>query len=115
MKTPVSSNFSRWLALTFALHAAAIGYGAIDSPTPAPAQSAVAPAASTLATQETPVAKTADGMLSGKIEDGVMVFRGVPFAAPPVGDLRWREPLGLGASISTMDHRSREKERLWSR
>ena len=25
--------------------------------------------------------------------EGIAVFRGVPFAAPPVGDLRWRAPL----------------------
>lgn len=28
----------------------------------------------------------------GTVEQGVTVFRGVPFAAPPVGDLRWRAP-----------------------
>ena len=32
------------------------------------------------------------GMLQGTLEDGLTVFRGIPFAAPPVGDLRWRAP-----------------------
>ena len=36
--------------------------------------------------------KTANGTLEGVDESGVRAFKGVPFAAPPVGDLRWREP-----------------------
>ncbi|GAA0529532.1 carboxylesterase family protein [Rhizomicrobium palustre] len=32
------------------------------------------------------------GQLEGTIEDGLSVYRGIPFAAPPVGDLRWRAP-----------------------
>lgn len=32
------------------------------------------------------------GLLEGTEEDGLHVFRGIPFAAPPVGELRWREP-----------------------
>ena len=32
------------------------------------------------------------GTLSGSIENGVRVFRGVPYAAAPIGDLRWRAP-----------------------
>jgi len=37
-------------------------------------------------------AKVEQGQLKGTIEDGLTVYRGVPFAAPPVGDLRWRAP-----------------------
>ncbi len=35
------------------------------------------------------------GLVSGvelDSESGLKVFRGIPFAAPPVGDLRWRPP-----------------------
>ncbi|HST08125.1 MAG TPA: carboxylesterase family protein [Gemmatimonadaceae bacterium] len=32
------------------------------------------------------------GTLEGLDTAGVMVFRGVPYAAPPVGDLRWKPP-----------------------
>lgn len=37
---------------------------------------------------------TASGLLRGKVSDdgAVDVFQGVPYAAPPVGELRWRAP-----------------------
>jgi para-nitrobenzyl esterase len=36
--------------------------------------------------------KVEQGIVEGTIEDGLRVFKGVPFAAPPVGDLRWKAP-----------------------
>ena len=36
--------------------------------------------------------KVEQGTLQGTTENGLTVYRGIPFAAPPVGDLRWRAP-----------------------
>lgn len=36
--------------------------------------------------------KVEGGLLQGTAEDGLQVYRGIPYAAPPVGDLRWRPP-----------------------
>src|SRR5690625_3704292 len=32
------------------------------------------------------------GVLQGKTEGNLTVFKGVPFAKPPVGELRWKAP-----------------------
>jgi para-nitrobenzyl esterase len=44
-----------------------------------------------IAQQPAPV-KVEEGLLQGTSEDGLTIYRGIPFAAPPVGDLRWRAP-----------------------
>ncbi|MCW3806962.1 carboxylesterase/lipase family protein [Plebeiibacterium marinum] len=40
--------------------------------------------------------KVQEGILQGVEEDGLTVFKGVPFAATPVGDLRWKAPQPAG-------------------
>ncbi|RPH92763.1 MAG: hypothetical protein EHM68_16705, partial [Lysobacterales bacterium] len=39
----------------------------------------------------------AQGSLRGSAEGSLHVFRGIPFAAPPVGEQRWRPPLPAAA------------------
>ena len=36
--------------------------------------------------------KVESGLVQGVVVDGLTVYKGIPFAAPPVGDLRWRPP-----------------------
>ena len=35
---------------------------------------------------------TSTGVLAGVLKDDIHSFKGIPYAAPPVGNLRWREP-----------------------
>lgn len=42
--------------------------------------------------QDAPQVQTGNGILEGINESGIKVFKGVPFAAPPVGNLRWAAP-----------------------
>lgn len=48
--------------------------------------------ASTARAEANPTARVETGTLRGVARDGVEQFLGVPYAAPPVGPLRWRAP-----------------------
>ncbi|MFJ2745616.1 carboxylesterase/lipase family protein [Streptomyces sp. NPDC087440] len=56
---------------------------------------------------EHPVVDLPGGRLRGAVEDGVAAFRAVPYAAPPVGELRWRparpHPGWRGTRDATVD------------
>jgi para-nitrobenzyl esterase len=39
-----------------------------------------------------PVVSTSAGRVRGRIENGIAVFRGIPFAKPPIGPLRFQAP-----------------------
>jgi para-nitrobenzyl esterase len=51
----------------------------------------ILPVATGLAQAPAPVA-TATGLVQGVVEKDLTIYKGIPFAAPPVGDLRWRAP-----------------------
>jgi para-nitrobenzyl esterase len=56
------------------------------------ALSAISIQATTSKPVRTEIVATHEGPVRGYKSAGIDVFRGIPFAAPPVGDLRWKPP-----------------------
>jgi para-nitrobenzyl esterase len=53
----------------------------------------LAAAAAAAAPGDPPAVRTASGRLQGeRIADGITAYKGIPFAAAPMGELRWRPP-----------------------
>ncbi|MGH6872853.1 MAG: carboxylesterase/lipase family protein [Rhizomicrobium sp.] len=50
-----------------------------------------------------PTVTIAQASLAGTTDGGISVFKDIPFAAPPVGDLRWRAPQPAPAWTGTRD------------
>ena len=50
-----------------------------------------------------PIVATPEGAIRGTVERGAYVFRGVPYAMPPVGPLRWRAPRPPASRAETLD------------
>lgn len=45
------------------------------------------------ASAQPPIVKTHEGYVKGLDEKGIAVFKGIPYAQPPMGDLRYRPPI----------------------
>ncbi|MDD7455105.1 MAG: carboxylesterase family protein [Bacteroidales bacterium] len=58
--------------------------------------------------QGNPVLSISGGKILGVPSDsaGVLVYKGIPYAAPPVGDLRWKKPQPVSSwdTVMVADH-----------
>jgi para-nitrobenzyl esterase len=86
----VFANFARMSLLRLALSMAV--WLAVTSPSAVAAASANAP-----------VVRTTSGPVVGTVEDGLEVFRGIPYAMPPVGERRWLPPAPVNPWSEVLD------------
>ncbi|HEX3934101.1 MAG TPA: carboxylesterase/lipase family protein [Puia sp.] len=52
---------------------------------------------------QSPVVKTNEGYIKGLIENGIAVFKGIPYAQPPMGNLRYMPPVAHSPWADTLN------------
>lgn len=57
----------------------------------------------TIKTNSSPVAECYNGHFVGAKKNNILSFKGIPYAKPPVGELRWKAPQPVEASDETFD------------
>ena len=63
----------------------------------------MAGASTLMQAQPSTVVTTTEGSVRGSVVDGVASWKGIPFAAPPVGPLRWRAPQPVASWTAVQD------------
>ncbi len=87
------------LALGLAVVMAAGNAKAVDAQAQATGTTSAAPVSKA---QPAQAVRTRSGLVEGTLEaGGVRAYRGIPYAAPPVGELRWRAPQPVAAWTGT--------------
>jgi para-nitrobenzyl esterase len=85
-ETPTDFSFKQW-AKARAVSLLVIGAALAFATAPG-----VATAADSSGATSSPIVKTDTGQVQGFVKNGVAEFLGIPYAAPPVGELRWMPP-----------------------
>ncbi|XP_023228559.1 uncharacterized protein LOC111628933 [Centruroides sculpturatus] len=58
--------------------------------------------------------KTNCGQYAGVVEEGAFVFKGIPYAVPPVGDLRWKKTVPIWTDTKHCSNTSRQRAHQFS-
>ena len=75
----------------------------LDDADPGSAAAASAEDTPRIAGDRAAFAVTEQGPVRGVATDATLAFRGIPYAAPPVGDLRWRPPQAVARHRGVLD------------
>lgn len=68
--------------------------------------------------QTSAVVTVSGGQIQGTVQDGVSIYKGIPFAAPPLGDLRWKDPQPVqswSGVLTTSNFKPAPMQRPWAK